>query len=361
MAEGRSLSLSAYRDTLEASRHELDALVQALVVPETYFFRHPESFIAMRDWMANFPRRPVRILCVACSTGEEPYSVAMSLLQAGFARENFSIEAWDLSSKAIAIAIKGVYSSNSFRGTELSWRADHFMPCEGGWRISEQVRHLIKFRCGNLFDLHAVAAFDIVFCRNVLIYFSTARQQQALHGISRALADDGILFLGPAEPPILPVAEWKMTPYSMSFSCVKRPHATLPRRSTASATRIRPAPARRATPRPIPSSDPARVNPGNLLDEANALADRGRLSEAKGVLQKALATEPQNPRAHCLMGIVEEASGEAGLAEASYRKAIYLDPSQIDALQHMVLLLERQGRSQAAEQWRRRARKHASP
>lgn len=360
MAESRALSLNAYRDALRESPHEVKALVEAMVVPETYFFRHPESFAAMRNWILNFPRRPIRILSIACSTGEEPYSIVMSLLQDGLTEEDFSVEAWDLSTHAIGAAAKGFFSANSFRGRDLSWRDIFFTQHEQGWQLCDRVRRLVNFRCGNLFDLHAVSAFDIIFCRNVLIYFSTARQRLALHGISQALADDGILFLGPAEPPSLPVTEWRMTPFSMSFSCVKRPHTPAPIRTAVARTKLRPAPAKRtALSQPAPRA-PEPTTPIDLLEQANALADRGKLSEAKRILQQALVVSPENPKAYCLLGIVEEAAGETSLAEASYRRAIYLDPSQVDALQHMVLLLERQGRKQAAEQWRRRANKHAT-
>jgi chemotaxis protein methyltransferase WspC len=362
MAESRALSLGGYRDSLRNTPQELDALTEALVVPETYFFRHPESFAAMREWITNLPRRPVRILSIACSTGEEPYSIVMSLLQAGLAEGDFSVEAWDLSTHAISSATRGTFSANSFRGADLSWREDFFTPLENAWKISSQVKRLVNFRCGNIFELHAVSAFDIIFCRNVLIYFSEARQRQALHAISRALADDGLLFLGPAEPPSLPATEWRMTPFSMSFSCVKRPHAPAQVRPVEIRAKLRPGPVRRTPPPPpAPPRPPAQSVPVDLLEQAHALADRGKLPEAKKILQQAIAANPENSNAHCLMGIVEEAAGETSQAEASYRKAIYLDPSQLEALQHMVLLLERQGRKQAAEQWRRRANKHASP
>lgn len=361
MAESRALSLNAYRDALKNSPHEVKALTEALVVPETYFFRHPESFAAMRAWVANFQRRPVRILSIACSTGEEPYSIVMSLLQDGLGEEDFSVEARDLSTHAIDVAGKGLFSTNSFRGADLSWRNDFFTTVENGWQLSDRVRRLVNFRCGNLFDLHVVSAFDIIFCRNVLIYFSATRQRLALYGISQALADDGILFLGPAEPPSLPATEWRLTSFSMSFSCMKRPLAPHPIRPVAARTNPRPAPRKRLAPLPPPSRAPELPASVDLLEQANSLADRGELHEAKRILQQVLAASPENPKAHCLMGIVEEAAGETNLAEASYRKAIYLDPSQLEALQHMALLLERQGRIQAAEHWRRRANKRTSP
>jgi chemotaxis protein methyltransferase WspC len=182
-----------------------------------------------------------------------------------------------------------------------------------------------------------------------------------LQGISRALADDGILFLGPAEPPILPAAEWRLAAYPMSFSCVKRPATALPVRPTATRTPKRPHGVKRPAPSVKPSAPSAPPGSSSLLEKATALADSGKLAEAKKVLHQVLVAEPHNPQAHCLMGIVEEAAGEIERAEACYRKAIYLHPAQIDALQHMVLLLERQGRAQAAAQWRRRALKYATP
>ena len=112
--------LEAYWQLLQRSAEEVKALVDALLVPETWFFRYGESFTALTRlvWqrLGKQPRRPLRILSLPCSSGEEPYSIVMALLDAGIAAERFQVEAMDISEIQLQRARLGLYSRNSFRG-----------------------------------------------------------------------------------------------------------------------------------------------------------------------------------------------------------------------------------------------------
>lgn len=198
-------AVDAYWRLLNASSDERLALVEALVVPETWFFRDREAFVALarlaNERLVRDPSHAVRVLSMPCSSGEEPYSVAMALLDAGIAAERFTIDALDISVRAIELAQKAVYGRNSFRGGEYAFRDRHFSPAEGGWLLNDRVRQTVQFAQANLFEpsLDPGARYDFIFCRNVLIYFHRDAQDRAIHLLDGRLADGGTIFVGPAE------------------------------------------------------------------------------------------------------------------------------------------------------------------
>jgi Methylase of chemotaxis methyl-accepting proteins len=167
-----------YLARLQGSAAELQALIELAVVPETWFFRDREAIFAVarlaRERLLAQPDVPVRILSLPCSTGEEPYSVAMALLEAGVMPSQFVIDAYDIRTRSLEIAAAGVYGRNSFRGQALGFRDRHFMTVEQGWQLEEAIRRQVRFAPGNLLApdlLRQAAPYDFIFCRNVLIYF----------------------------------------------------------------------------------------------------------------------------------------------------------------------------------------------
>ena len=352
----------AYSKYLHGHPAELAELVNLVVVPETFFFRYSSSYRALADWTAKRATRPLRVLSLACSTGEEPYSVAMTLLDAGLAPADFIIEARDISTAAIAAARAGLYGSKSFREVQGDWLTRYFQPEGERHRILPSLARLVTFRIENLLALEEVALWDVIFCRNSLIYFAPPEQRKIAEHISRALVPDGIIFVGPAEPPLFIDSGWMPAGYGMSFSCVRRAvRPSPPARSAGLARPPRKAqplrkPATRPKPAPVPREPAAPLS----LDDARTLADAGRLEEALALLSAALQQEPANAEAHFLQGVVEEARGHLDSAESNYRKALYLQPGHTEALQHMALLAGQQGRRSAATQFHRRATRHAA-
>jgi chemotaxis protein methyltransferase WspC len=174
-------------------------------VPETWFFRDGAAFAALArraaERVACAPGRVIRVLSAPCSTGEEPYSAAMALLDAGLDPASFAIDALDLSARAIEHARAGCYGRNAFRGTQTAFRTRFFTPTADGWLLDEQVRSRVQFRQANLMEACADTGvrYDFVFCRNVLIYFDRDAQDRAIRQLASRLADDGMLFVGPAE------------------------------------------------------------------------------------------------------------------------------------------------------------------
>ncbi|QGZ66482.1 CheR family methyltransferase [Paraburkholderia acidisoli] len=195
----------AYWQRLTTTPAERQALIDALVVPETWFFREREAFAALARLGAKRleaqPGEIVRVLSAPCSTGEEPYSAAMALFDAGLAPGQFAIDAIDISAQSIAAAERGIYGRNAFRGDGLAFRERYFTSAPDGWRIAAAVQRAVTFECANLFDWLAAhpVRYDFVYCRNVLIYFDRAAQDRAIGLLRARLAAGGMIFVGPAE------------------------------------------------------------------------------------------------------------------------------------------------------------------
>ncbi|MEX3630407.1 MAG: protein-glutamate O-methyltransferase CheR, partial [Burkholderia sp.] len=201
--------LEAYWRLLLASADDQRALIEQCVVPETWFFREREAFVALAarslERLRADPSLPVRVLSAPCSTGEEPYSAAMALVDVGIDPARLRIDALDISARAIAQAQRAEYGCNSFRGHALEFRARHFTPTAAGWRLDARIRDCVRFRRANLLELGRSSPatdeerYDFIFCRNVLIYFDRHAQERALRALEARLAEDGLLFVGPAE------------------------------------------------------------------------------------------------------------------------------------------------------------------
>ena len=211
----------AYLSQLRASERELAELIENIVVSETWFYRDREAFAAMvhllkRKEKAGFV--PLRILSLPCATGEEPYSIVMAMLDAGFSPHQFRVDAIDISRNALTQAREGLYGKNSFRGSELGLRAP-FHVRSVGTPISPTVRDSVEFQEGNVLDAGFALRpdrYDAIFCRNMLIYFGAEAQDQAIRALLRRLEADGTLFVGPSETAIL--AEHGLVPESIPFA-----------------------------------------------------------------------------------------------------------------------------------------------
>lgn len=346
-------SLEEYYEKLVSSPLELRSLLQDFVVPETFFFRYEESFRALTQWAGGRKKRPLRILSAACSTGEEPYSIAFSLLTAGWKPRDFQIEAFDLSENAIETARIGVFRANSFRGEIGAWRERFFETAAGGWKVRSQYIDLIDFRRSNLLLMEDVACWDAIFCRNVMIYFDDPSRRRVSDLLHRALKPDGMLFLGPAEPAAMSAYGWRATGLEMSFTV----QASTDPSMAPAVIKPKPitlAPRRRAVgysaPPFIQDAPPTEMS----VEDARKLADQGRLADARGILHRILTARNEDAGGRFLLGLVEESLGNIAEAEAQYRQALFLEPGHQEAMQHMALLLRKQGRSDAAGRFERR-------
>ena len=181
-------------------------LASVLCNNETYFFRERAQLEVLAGEVLDEALRnggKLRVWSSACSTGEEPFTIAMMLNEAcRLAPGSLALRATDLSPKALEKAQTAFYRELSFRATPIEMVQKYFRPFEGGFFINDDIKRLVEFSRLNLLDERAVAAMglqDAIFCRNVLIYFDKPTQKRVVEAFARTLRPGGYLFLGHAE------------------------------------------------------------------------------------------------------------------------------------------------------------------
>jgi chemotaxis protein methyltransferase CheR len=202
--------LGALAERLRAGLPERLArdVVEAMTTNESLFFRDGKPFAHLRDkalptlFASRPPGSVIRIWSAAAATGQEAYSIAMILTDLPASRERrIEILGTDIAREPLARAREGLYSQFEVqRGLPVQMLVKHFRKDESGWRISDSLRQMVSFREWNLLDdLAPLGRFDIVFCRNVLIYFDQPTKARALAAIAGQMQPDGVLYLGGAE------------------------------------------------------------------------------------------------------------------------------------------------------------------
>lgn len=365
-----------YRERVKADREERQALIETITVPETWFFRDRAPFVYMAHyatavWRPAHPAERLDVLSIPCSTGEEPYSIAIVLQEAGFLPPHYRIDAVDISQSSLHKAQKAAYGRNSFRGAALDYCQRYFSTEGAAYVVRPEVREGIRFHHGNIMDPGIIAdkpLYDIIFCRNLLIYQHEDARRRIVAMLDKRLKVEGLLFVGHAEMMPLLTARYEPVRQSGVFAYIKVKASakviepqfvkTLPRFPTKRSVPSKVAPACRGfdTDRvsaPIGVPTPTALE--SQLAQVRELADQGRLDDAAMACERLLKTSPQLASAHFLMGLIREANGQLPLAEDCMNRAIYLDADYFEALFHLALLKERRGDQAAAENLRRRA------
>lgn len=351
---------------------EFADLLDLLVIPETWFFRDPQAithaarFAQQRHESSGFP---VRLLSLPCSTGEEPYTLAMALFDTGLPAQAFQVTAVDINEPSLERARRGLYGRNSFRAKDLDFRERYFSAEGDRHRLAESVRAQVRFRQGNILQLGSLrdgAPFDVVLCRNLLIYFDDQTQGRALSHLGALLHDDGLLCVGSSEMVSAMRHGFASLGVAQASALVKRqaaapegvrsPPPAIPARRKApvrpAAPGTPPAPTR---PRSAPASAPQPPAPSAApLEQAQRLADAGRLGEAEALLLTLLDQDPSQAGAHVLLALILP-DARAAEAERALRQALYLDPGHYPALCRLALICERAGRLDEAGRLRERA------
>lgn len=199
----------AQPDSPDQERKLSDQVVEALLNNETYFFRDKPTFDQLPDCILpelarrRQSTRRLSIWCAGCSTGQEAYSLAMAFADHADRWRDWSIDilGTDVSQGAIASAQSGLYSQFEVqRGLGVAQMLNHFEESRQGWQIRDATRSFVRFRKHNVLnDPPTRQAFDLILCRNVLLYFAQANRQRAFARLREALADDGFLMLGAGE------------------------------------------------------------------------------------------------------------------------------------------------------------------
>jgi chemotaxis protein methyltransferase CheR len=361
------------RRVLAGEPRALALLVENAVVGETYFYRHPEQLAALTQGLL-LPQpigRPLSIWSAGCATGEEPYTLSMMLQEAGRAGAGDRILGTDVSARALEVARTGHYGEWSLRRLEPGLRSRFFRPAGRRLSVTPPVRAPVELRRHNLVaDLAPGAGFDLVVCRNVLIYFSAATAAAVAARLVEALRPGGWLVVGPVETPLLaglPVDRHE----APGATLLRRPERRAPARPGAVARRA--APARRWEDRPAPqaarlstagAARPPEPEPGcagdasaecrSAFGEARLAARRGELAQAEALVRR-VAERHLCPESYLLLAMAAEARGDDAAAADAVRRALYLEPGLAQAHAALVPIYGRLGRPDEAARARRNA------
>jgi len=401
--QANSLGCPEYLQRLStaASKEEVGNLARELTVTETYFLRNIEQFHAFievalpeRAAAAN-GIRPVNILSAGCASGEEPYSMALAIREwqpqlAGAV----AITAFDLNPAMLQKAARARYGTWALRSCPAELKARWFVRDGNDHVLDESIRRAVTFEARNLAqaapEFWREARFDIIFCRNILMYFSPAQAQAAIARMTYALAPGGYLFLGHAEtmrglsgdfhlchthdafyyrrkdriglaepanePMPMPMLPWQPLNLPADTSWVQaiarasdRIHAlATPAAATGGASAMAPtSPA--ADPTSDPASDPA-SDPDSLLLKAVSASHDGNLDDAEAACRALLDADDMSAGAHYVLALCREGRGDYAGALEHDRIAVYLDPDFAMPRLHIGLLTRRHGVRSTARQ-----------
>lgn len=374
--------------TLDAEWRDLLPLV---TIKESFLFRTPQHFAAITGVVLpelvrrRAATRRLRVWSAGCARGEEPTTLAVVLAEhAGLAGWDWRIDATDVDQDALTAARRGGFGERAVSQVPAELLRRHFRRDGPAWELSPALRDRISYSYLNLvhepFACPALA-YDLILLRNVLIYFGLESQRRVAAAITGVLAADGYLFLGPAET-LWQISE-DLTPVDLGDCfCYRHRASTLPvdagsaqgnwkkeasvrgavgglrppAGTSAGGERREPAPAPSAGRGLLRDGEPPGPGPAGTrarLHEAATHLAGGRVTEARELVEQALAVGPSDPEVHALEGLVHDLSGSPQMAVASYRAALFLEPTLFQIRFLLAETLRRLGwRERAAGEYR---------
>ncbi|THK36094.1 protein-glutamate O-methyltransferase CheR [Ensifer sp. MPMI2T] len=333
----------SFLDRLGLDEDLTDDAIAAITVGETHFFRGPDQFQLIRQTILPELRRrsdgsPVWIWSLGCATGEEPYSLAILCDQEGLL-DDVRIRAADISRRALVTAKAAEYGEWSLRKTDHKLKERYFTSCEGRFRLHERLRRQVDFAHVNLGadELPAaergLADFDLILCRNVLVYLDASAVRRTARQLFACLADGGWLLTAPTDPPL-----WKYAPFETSVTpagVVYRRMMGHPDTSKRSASRV--PSIRHQTKKPLARIPPARACVTDarktlgdnavraIAQQIRSRFDIGETRDAERLAAQAIESHPLSAELHFLQGLSQMTHGETDAAAAALRRAVYLD------------------------------------
>ncbi|MBE9208294.1 chemotaxis protein [Nostoc sp. LEGE 06077] len=368
MADCSISQISDYLRHFQDFPQEWDALIDRVIVPETWFFREPESFALLKsyvlsEWLPKKPQCVLRVLSVPCATGEEPYSIAIALLEAGLTSAQFHIDAVDISKQCLLKAQRAIYDKYSFRGNNFDFQERYFQSINSQYHLQASVKNLVNFINGNLADANFLAnqkVYNVIFCRNLLIYFDSVTREQTTHILENLLVTGGLLFVAYAEAALLMKTQLLSVRQSsaIAYRKLSKQQNFVQKSDITNKPIILPKLPELAINNKVEIAPQKQIVGNNLntdlLDLAKTAANQGCLDEAVQLCNDYINQNQMNAEAYVLLGEVQQAMGENEQAEQYFRKAIYIQPNHEAALTHLALLKEQQGdRVSASLLWQR--------
>ncbi|MDK1490893.1 CheR family methyltransferase [Sinorhizobium sp. 7-81] len=333
-----------FLDRLGLDEDLTDDAVAAMTVGETHFFRDPAQFQLIRQTILPELRRrrsdgaPARIWSLGCATGEEPYSLAILCDEEGLL-ENVRISAADISRRALVTAKAAEYGEWSLRNTDHKLRKRYFTSCEERFRLHERLRRQVEFTQLNLGtdELPApernLADFDLILCRNVLVYLDAIAVRRIARQLFACLVDGGWLLTAPTDPPLWQYApfETSITPAGVIYRHMMA-HSDTSKRSISRVTSVQcqtKNPLARVPPARACVADARKTLGDNAVEaitrQIRSRSDMGETRDAARLAAQAVESHPLSAELHFLQGLSQMTHGETDAAAAALRRVIYLD------------------------------------
>lgn len=354
--------LEMYHKILHSSQREYKNLIDLIVVPETWFFRDQASFEFLDYYVSQIfiPQtkglRPLHLLSLPCSSGEEPYSIVIQLLEKGLHPSRFTVDAIDVSPESIKKALRAVYTKYSFRflQSQEDKIKKYFVIEEGLYKLKQTVKDCVKFYEGNALDQTSLLHrnyYDVIFCKNLFIYMSVKSQRQLLDNLSALLSPEGILLVSAVEVEYIKKEGFTALPFPRAFAFQKKNKTLLLKCENENScideiTIFNQKALKVETP-----------EPEDQLKKAKELADRGLLSEAEALCHQDLNEYGPKAQTYFILALIEHALKNEIESEEYLLKTIYLDPKHYEALIYLALLAEKKGENAQAQLFFNRARR----
>jgi chemotaxis protein methyltransferase WspC len=363
-------SIDDYYQLLCRDPNEVNELLEFAVIPETWFFRDSRPFDVMFRQMQNEllknRQRQFNILSIPCSTGEEPFSIAMHLIDNGLPEQCFNIDAVDISKRALDYAAQGTYGKNSFRGNGYqTYQQKYFHPHNELFKLDKQIHEKVNFNRLNILhgDESRQGKYDFILCRNLLIYFDVPTKYTAFVNLAKLLNKTGLLFIGHSEFGAVPKDIFKNmgSDYAFALCQLDHPDAGVKHEQKKPSKKPILKSVKRANfehhIRAVEKStdDKQDDDTDKLLQQAERLANSAQYVQAEQICQQLISKDADQVNAFYLLGLIASGKQDAEMAESMFRKTIFLNPRHYEALSHLSLLLEKKGDRKNAELFRQRA------
>lgn len=369
-------TVDAYYQHLCNNPAELSELLEFSVIPETWFFRDIRAFEVItqqiKKQLLENDQSTFNILSIPCSTGEEPYSIAMYLIDQGLPSSSFNIDAVDVSFRALEYAKNATYGKNSFRGNSYNgYKEKHFSPDGDYLKLHENITNKVSFNRLNILhsDVTLKGKYDFVLCRNLLIYFDGPTKKIAFEKLSHLLKNTGLLFIGHSEFGSVPRDKFHNLGSDLSFALSKPDNPNYndtKKQSADTQNRKNKTP---ATPRTenkklsfssYIQAEPSAIREssteiGDLLLTAKQMANSAQYNEAEKLCREHISKHGEHQEAYYLLGLIASSKKQTELAESMLRKTLFLNPKHYEALIHLSLLLQEKGDILNAELFKNRA------
>ncbi len=354
------LTVSGYHQRLVSLESERRLLSEQIAVPESWINRYPASFELLRERATESLRgnERFRVVSLGCAAGQEPFTVAAVLADAGIPRHRIEIVAMDRSRSAIDAARSGLLPSMAIRDdVPTPWRT-RFQSEGRGWRVDPELQAMVEFVEADIVTDPlpvAAASCDVVLCRNVLIYLAAPARRRLCARAAELMKPDGILLAGHADPPadLGNVLEPIDLPGVFAWRAISE-RGSDRRMADAAARPVRPF-SSTPGPRPVPRiARPVREPDSPTAASVRRLADEGRVEEARIAGEALIERDPDDLETRLLLAFIERDDGRIDSAREHLRRLLYLSPDHSAALLAMVSIAEAEGDLAAAARHRRR-------